>query len=231
MGAGGVRTETVYSESSDRDLNYFVADSPEAILYIANMGTIPLHIWHSRLETPSRPDWCVLDLDPKEASFADVIEVARCVRRVCQKAGLPSYVKTSGSSGLHVLIPLGRRCTYEQSQLFGGVMSRVVALELPEIATVERRIGRRDGKVYLDYLQNGHGKLIAAPFCVRPKPGAPVSMPLEWEEVEDGLAIDQHTIRTAPARMGRLGRDPLAPVLEEEADLVQALERLMGWFR
>lgn len=224
-----LRTETVFSESSGRDLNYFVADSPEAILYIANMGTIPLHIWHSRLETPSRPDWCVLDLDPKDASFADVIEVAKCIRRVCGEAGLPCYVKTSGSSGLHVLIPLGRRCTYEQSQLFGGVMSRVIAVELPEIATVERRVSRRDGKVYLDYLQNGHGKLIAAPFCVRPRPGAPVSMPLEWREVKDGLAIEQHTIRTAPARMAALGRDPLAAVLEEEPDLVAALERLMGW--
>ena len=194
------------------------------------MGTIPLHIWHSRLETPSRPDWCVLDLDPKEAGFADVIAVAKCIRGMCEEAGLPSYVKTSGSSGLHVLIPLGRGCTYEQSQLFGGVMSRVVAVELPEIATVERRVSRREGKVYLDYLQNGHGKLIAAPFCVRPKPGAPVSMPLEWSEVEDGLAIEQHTIRTAPGRMAALGRDPLATVLEEEPDLVAALERLMGWF-
>ena len=224
-----LRTETVFSESSGRDLNYFVADSPEAILYIANMGTIPLHIWHSRLETPSRPDWCVLDLDPKEASFGDVIRVARCIRRMCEEAGLPCYVKTSGSSGLHVMIPLGRRCTYEQSQLFGGVMSRVIAVELPEIATVERRVSRREGKVYLDYLQNGHGKLIAAPFCVRPRPGAPVSMPLEWSEVVDGLAIEQHTIRTAPARMAALGRDPLAAVLEEEPDLVAALERLMGW--
>jgi len=223
-----LRTETVFSESSGRDLNYFVADSPEAILYIANMGTIPLHIWHSRLETPSRPDWCVLDLDPKEASFSDVIRVARCIRRVCGEAGLPCYVKTSGSSGLHVMIPLGRRCTYEQSQLFGGVMSRVIAVQLPEIATVERRVSRREGKVYLDYLQNGHGKLIAAPFCVRPRPGAPVSMPLEWSEVKDGLAIEQHTIRNAPAGMTALGRDPLAAVLEEEPDLLAALERLMG---
>ena len=224
-----LRTETVFSESSGRDLSYFVADSPEAVLYIANMGTIPLHIWHSRLETPSRPDWCVLDLDPKEASFDDVIRVARCIRGVCEEAGLPCYVKTSGSSGLHVMIPLGRRCTYEQSQLFGGLMSRVVAVELPEIATVERRVSRREGKVYLDYLQNGHGKLIAAPFCVRPRPGAPVSMPLDWSEVDDGLAIEQHTIWTAPARMAALGRDPLAAVLEEEPDLVAALERLMGW--
>ncbi len=225
-----IRTETVFSESTGRDLNHFVADSPEALLYIANMATIPLHIWHSRLETPARPDWCVLDLDPKEASFADVIAVARRIRRVCGEAGLPCHAKTSGSSGLHVLIPLGRRCTYEQSQLFGELMSRVVAAELPEIATVERRVSRREGKVYLDYLQNGHGKLIAAPFCVRPKPGAPVSMPLEWDEVEEGLAIGQHTIRTAPARMAALGRDPLAKVLEEEPDLVAALERLTERF-
>ena len=225
-----IRTETVYSEGSERDLDYFVADSPESLLYIANMGTIPMHVWHSRLDTLSQPDWCVLDLDPKEASFEDVIEVARAIRKVCEDIELPSYVKTSGSSGLHVMIPLGRQCTYEQSRVLGELMGRVITVELSEVATMARQISKREGKVYVDYLQNGHGKLIAAPFTVRPKPGAPVSMPLKWSEVKKGLTIEKHSIKTAPKRMKRMKTDPLAPVLEEKPDLVGALERLMGWF-
>ena len=143
---------------------------------------------------------------------------------------MPSYVKTSGSSGLHVMIPLGRQCTYEQSRVLGEIMGRVITVELPEVATMARQISKREGKVYVDYLQNGHGKLIAAPFTVRPKPGAPVSMPLKWSEVKKGLTIEKHSIKTAPKRMKRMKTDPLAPVLEEKPDLVGALERLMGWF-
>jgi bifunctional non-homologous end joining protein LigD len=137
-------------------------------------------------------------------------------------------VKTSGSSGLHVLVPLGRQVTYEQSRTLGGLLARVVAAELPEIATVTRQVSRRGGKVYLDYVQNGHGRLLVAPFSVRPLPGAPVSMPLEWREVTPKLDIRKFTIRNAPARMKKLRADPLLGVLEERPDLMGALERLHG---
>ena len=221
-----VRTVRMYSAESERELNYFVCDDESALLYIANMGAIPLHIWGSRVATLETPDWCILDLDPKEAPFAHVVTVARAIRAMAEEIGLPTFVKTSGSTGLHVLIPLGRQCTYEQARTLGGLLARVVAAELPDIATITRQVHKRDGRVYLDYVQNGHGRLLAAPFTARPVPGALVSMPLAWSEVTPKLDIARWTIRTAPARMEKLGEDPLRPVLEDKPDLVAALAGL-----
>ena len=225
-----IRRVTVWSEGSDRELSYFVAEDEESLLYVINLGTIPLHVWSSRIETLARPDWCILDLDPKEAPFTDVVEVARTVHALCEEIDLPSFAKTSGSSGIHVLVPLGRQLTYEQSRTLAQLLGRVVVAERPDLATLTRNPERREGKVYIDFVQNGHGRLLVAPFSVRPKPGAPVSAPLAWEEVDAALTIGQHTIRTVPERMDALGRDPLRPVLELEPDLLGALERLTTWF-
>jgi len=136
-------------------------------------------------------------------------------------------IKSTGSSGLHLMIPLGRQCTHEQSRSLGELMARCIVDRLPEIATIVRQVSQREGKVYVDYLQNGSGKLIVSPFCVRALPGAPVSVPLTWREVTRKLDIRRHTIRTVPERMQKLGTDPLAPVLELSPDLGAALERLM----
>src|SRR5213593_2083779 len=223
-----VRTVTIWSEDSQRELDYFVCDHDSALLYIANMAAILLHVWSSRVESLEAPDWCILDLDPKDAPFTDVVTVAKAVHALCDDIGLPTGIKTSGSTGLHVLIPLGRQVTYEQSRTLGGLLARVIAAELPEIATVTRQVQKRDGKVYLDYVQNGHGRLLVAPYSVRPLPGAPVSMPLKWTEVTPKLDIKKFTIKTAPARMKKLGEDPLRPVLELKPDLVAALEQLHG---
>src|SRR5216117_2966821 len=221
-----VRTVTIWSEDSQRELDYFVCDNESSLLYIANMAAILLHVWSSRVESLEAPDWCILDLDPKDAPFRDVITVAKAVRALCDDIGLPTGIKTSGSTGLHVLIPLGRQVTYEQSRTLGGLLARVIAAELPEIATVTRQVQKRGGKVYLDYVQNGHGRLLVAPYSVRPLPGAPVSMPLKWSEVTPKLDIKKFTIKTAPARMKKLGEDPLRSVLELKPDLVHALELL-----
>jgi bifunctional non-homologous end joining protein LigD len=221
-----VRTVRMWSAESERELNYFVCDDERSLLYIANLGAIPLHIWASRVATLETPDWCILDLDPKEAAFVHVVTVARAIRALCDEIGLPCFVKTSGSTGLHVLVPLGRQCTYEQSRTLGGLLARVVAAELPDIATVTRQVSKRDGRVYVDYVQNGHGRLLAAPYSARPVPGALVSAPLEWREVTPKLDITKYTIRTVPARMRRLKEDPLLAVLEQKPDLVGALEGL-----
>ncbi len=221
-----VRTITIWSEDSQRELDYFVCDNESSLLYIANMAAILLHVWSSRVETLEAPDWCILDLDPKDAPFTDVVTVAKAVKALCDDIGLPTGIKTSGSTGLHVLIPLGRQCTYEQSRTLGGLLARVIAAELPEIATVTRQVQKRGGKVYLDYVQNGHGRLLVAPFSARPLPGASVSMPLKWSEVTPKLDIKKFTIKTAPARMKKLGDDPLRAVLEHKPDLVHALEQL-----
>jgi len=221
-----VRTVRMYSAESERELNYFVCDSESALLYIANMGAIPLHIWGSRVATLETPDWCILDLDPKEAPFAHVVTVAKAIREMAEAIGMPTFIKTSGSTGLHVLVPLGRQCTFDQARALGGLLARVVAAELPDIATITRQVQKRDGRVYIDYVQNGHGRLLAAPFTARPVPGALVSMPLEWKEVTPKLDIAKFTIRTAPARMEKLGEDPLLPVLTLKPDLVAALAGL-----
>lgn len=223
-----IRTVPIWSEDTQRTLNYFVCDNLETLLYVANMGSIPLHIWASRVDSLERPDWCILDLDPKGAPFSDVVQVALALHRLCDDVELAHFAKTSGSTGLHVLVPLARQCTFDQSRTLGELLARVVIAELPEISTIIRPIKGREGKVYLDYLQNRTGQLIVAPFSVRPMPGAPVSMPLEWREVNHRLDISKHTIVTALKRMEKLGRDPLRPVLEERPNLPAVLERLMA---
>jgi bifunctional non-homologous end joining protein LigD len=221
-----IRTERMWSEDTQREIDYFVCDDVASLLYVINLGSIPLHIWSSRAPTLERPDWCVLDLDPKGAPFEQVVEVALVARKLCERIELPLYVKTSGSSGLHLLVPLGRQCTHDQSRSLGELLARYLVGRLPEIATITRQVSRRDGRVYVDYLQNGSGKLLVAPFSVRPLPRAPVSMPLAWREVNRKLDIRKHTIKNAPARMAKLKLDPLAAVLEVEPDLGGALERL-----
>jgi bifunctional non-homologous end joining protein LigD len=221
-----MRTIPIWSEDTQRDIRYFVCDDEESILYIANMGSIPLHIWMSRVGSLELPDWCVIDLDPKEAPFSDVIRTAQVLHRICEVAGMPNYVKTTGKTGLHIMLPLGRQFTYEQCRTLGELLARLVLRELNDIATITRHITKRGDKVYLDYLQNRHGQLIVAPFSVRPLPGASVSMPLLWGEVNESLDPRAFTIKTAVERMEKLGADPVLPVLETKPDLMQVLENL-----
>jgi bifunctional non-homologous end joining protein LigD len=221
-----IRTESVWSESSEREIHYFVCDEVESLVYVVNSGAIPLHIWSSRVSDLARPDWCILDLDPKGAPFSDVVALALAIRRLCDELELETAVKTSGSTGLHVLVPLGRQCTYEQSRTLAGLIVKLVEKENPAISTTARVIDARGGKVYLDWLQNRHGQLLVAPLSVRPLPGAPVSMPLRWSEVNGKLDHTRFTIKTARRRLDRLGDDPLRAVLDRVPDLVGALERL-----
>ncbi|MDH4043992.1 MAG: DNA ligase D [Gemmatimonadota bacterium] len=221
-----IRTEVVYSDDAEREIRYFVADDVDALAYVANLGTIPLHVWASRIATLEQPDWAIIDLDPKEAPFADVVTVALAARRLSEAIGWPCFIKTSGSTGLHVLLPLGRRCTHEQARQLAELLALVLVRELPEIATTRRLPTQREGKVYLDFLQNGRGKLLVAPFSVRPLPGAPVSTPLDWDEVVPDLDIRQFTIRTVPERLASGREDPLHEVLDAQIDLADVLGQL-----
>jgi len=221
-----LRTINIWSEETQREIRYFVADDEDSLVYIANLGSIPLHIWASRVGSLELPDWCVIDLDPKEAPFRDVIRTAQVLHTLCETIRLPNYVKTTGKTGLHILIPLGRQVTYAQSRTLGELLARVALQQLGAIGTIVRHVTKRGDKVYLDYLQNRHGQTIVAPLSVRPLPGATVSMPLRWEEVVDGLDPRDYTIKNAVARMESLTTDPCAEALDQKPDLQKILQRL-----
>ncbi len=228
---GWMRTQRLWSEDTSKELDLIIGGDRthgdlETLLFIANLGAIVLHAWNARASDPSKPDWIILDLDPKDAPFDHVIALAGETKKLCDEIGLPSFPKTTGSSGLHVLIPTGGALTHEQCKTFAELLARVIVTRRDDIATVVRVPAHRGGKVYIDFLQNGHGKLLVAPFSVRPLPGAPVSMPLEWPEVREGLTPRQFTILNAIPRLEGLGHDPLLGVLNEKPDLLGALGRL-----
>lgn len=223
-----VTREIWADEDGGDEARYYLANDEQALRYLVNMGAIPLHIWHSRLDALQQPDWCVLDLDAKDAPFSSVITTAREIRRLSEEIGLACFVKTSGATGLHVMVPLGATLTYDQSKQLGEVLSKVIFQRLPEETSIARLPSRRKGKVYLDFLQNGYGKLIVAPYSVRPKPGAPVSTPLRWSEVTAKLDPGKFTIKTVPTRLRRMKSDPWASVLTTAPDLPTILGRLAG---
>ncbi|MDR7487019.1 MAG: non-homologous end-joining DNA ligase, partial [Armatimonadota bacterium] len=220
-----VRTERIYSTDAEREINYFIVNDVETLRYVANLGTIPLHIWASRLGSLERPDWLVLDLDPKDAPFADCVAVARVLHRLLEEMHLSHYVKTSGGSGLHVLVPLGARYTYEEARTFGRLLALLAVEVAPAIATVARPLEARGGRVYIDFGQNGPGRTIVAPFSLRPTPGAPASCPLRWSEVTRRLDPARFTLATVPKRFAAIA-DPMALVLRGAIDLPAALTRL-----
>lgn len=220
-----IRTERIYSKDSEREIDYFIVNDVEQLRYIVNLGTIPLHLWSARLGSLDRPDWLILDLDPKGAPFSDVVKVARALHRILGDLHIPHYVKTSGGTGLHILIPLGARYTHEESRTFGRLLALLGVDAAPDIATITRPLRARGGKVYIDFAQNGHGRTIVAPYSVRPLPGAPASCPLRWEEVTGRLSPARFTIKTLPKRVKKL-RDPLAPVLTDSIDLAAAIARI-----
>jgi bifunctional non-homologous end joining protein LigD len=227
-----MRTAAIPGDGGSRIIEYLLCDDVESLLALVNLGAIPLHVWASRAAGLDRPDWCVLDLDPKGAPFANVVRIAHALRELCAGIGLPAFVKTSGGSGLHVLLPLGGTCNHEQSRQLAELLARLVVGRMPRLATTARAIAARGGKVYVDALQNGRGKLLASPFSVRPLPGAPVSTPLRWEEVGPRLAVGAHNLATVPERLRRLREDPLQPVLTTVPDLAAALDSLAaagGW--
>ncbi|HEY7215520.1 MAG TPA: DNA ligase, partial [Thermoanaerobaculia bacterium] len=160
------------------------------------------------------------------APFAYVVEIARAVRELCEEIALPSFIKTSGGSGLHVLMPTGGQLEHDQVRQLAELLAGVLAARLPKIATTARSLRTREGQVYIDALQNGRGKLLVAPYSVRPRPGAPASTPLQWSEVNESLDIRAFNLETLPARIRRLEEDPLLPVLDLRPDLERSLELL-----
>ena len=221
-----IRTAKIWSQDAQRDIAYFVLDSAEAIAYMANLGAIPLHIWSSRLTHLERPDWLLFDIDPKGSTTALAVIVARAIGAVLREIGMRPYVKTSGQMGLHVLVGLVPEYTYEQARMFAELVARVVVKRVPAAATLLRNKERRDGRTYIDYLQLALGQTIAAPFAVRPAPGAPVSAPLKWIELKPALDPPRWNIKTMPQRMARMRLDPFLGALTDPQRLEAALPKI-----
>ena len=219
-----VDTTVVYSESSDKDIEYIVCNNKETLGYLNNLGCIELNPWNSRVQSPDHPDYMIIDLDPSpQNSFQQVIEAALATKEVLDQYKIPSYCKTSGSTGIHIFVPMGAKYTYEQVKDFAHIMAQMVMQKLPDTTTLERTIKKRGPKIYLDYLQNRSGQTVASVYSVRPKPGATVSMPLEWDEVKEGIQISDFNIHNAIDRIKKKG-DIFAPILGKGIDLKKVLD-------
>jgi bifunctional non-homologous end joining protein LigD len=192
---------------------------------MANLGCIEINPWNSRVQAPENPDYLIVDLDPEVISFAQVIEAAAAVHKTLDKIGAENLCKTSGKRGLHIMVPLGAQYDYDQARQFAEIVANVVHSQLPETTSVARSTALRQGRVYLDYLQNRRGQTLAAPYSVRPYPGATVSTPLRWQEVKRGLDTGKFTLRTMAKRLDRVG-DLWAPILGPGIDLEDCLHRI-----
>ncbi len=219
-----MKTYPYTSEGTQK--NFLICNDEASLLYMASLGSIEMNPWSSRIQNPDNPDWCIIDLDPDKQSFDQVIETANVTRQVLSLAGIEGYCKTSGSTGLHIYIPLGAKYTYEESKEFGRLIARIVNEQLPKFTSIERMISNRGGKLYIDFLQNRPGATLASAYSLRPKPGATVSMPLHWDEVKKGLKMKDFTIHNAVGRLSQTG-DIFKPVLGKGINMQQAIKKLI----
>jgi bifunctional non-homologous end joining protein LigD len=213
------------SESDGEPREFLVCTNEASLLYMANLGCIEMNPWHSRIHSSDTPDWCVIDLDPDDNPFDQVIEVALMIKQILDSIKIRSYCKTSGATGIHIYIPLGALYSYDQSRLFAELIVNLAHQEMPLFTSVERNPSKRKGKIYLDFLQNRSIQTIAAPYSLRPKPGAPVSTPLHWEEVKKGLRKDDFTIFNTLERLKKEG-DIFKPVLGKGINLELAMLKI-----
>jgi bifunctional non-homologous end joining protein LigD len=189
-----------------RELNYAVYTTVGSLLHFVNLGTIEQHPWHSTAKHLDQPDYLMLDLDPKAAPWKNVLDVALVCREVLDELGLPAFPKTSGSSGIHVYVPLKPKHEFGKIAEIAMALANEVARRAPKIATTQRSLAKRQRQqVYVDAMQNARGKTIASVFSARAKPGATVSMPLTWKQVEKGVEISDFTIKNAPGLIKKSG--------------------------
>jgi bifunctional non-homologous end joining protein LigD len=213
-------------EGGSRLVDFVLVNEPAAVAWMVQMNCIDMNAWYSRVDKPKRPDYVVFDLDPPESrnGFAQAIRVAHLIREALERLELRSYVKTSGADGIHVLLPITRRSTFPETYELAELVSRKLEAENPGLVTTEWLKKKRRG-VLVDHRQNGHGKTIASAYSVRPKPGAPVSTPLRWEELGEKVRPRDFGMREALERVERHG-DLFEPVLKGGQGLGQALRQL-----
>ncbi len=224
-----VKSQKVYSESNNKDIDYIICDNNATLTYLNNLGCIEINPWHSTIEALDKPDYLIIDIDPSDKNtFEQVIETANVIKQVLDKAGAPGFCKTSGASGMHIYVPTGKKYTYEQVKDFTWLICMLANNELKDFTTLERNLQKRGNKhIYLDYLQNRKGQTISSVYSLRPKQGATVSTPLLWKEVKSGLSPKQFTIHNTVERIKKSG-DIFKGVLGKGIDLKKCLKNLGG---
>lgn len=220
-----VETREIFSESNQANIRFLLCQNEETLLYLANLGCIELNPWNSRVSNLDNPDYMIIDLDPGNKTFKDLVKVALETHALLDEACETHLVKTSGKKGLHILVPLAAKYDYDTIRVFSEILVRIIHKRLPNLTSVERTPAKRGGKIYLDYLQNRRGQTIAAPYCVRPWPGATVSTPLEWKEVNSSLDPSKFTIKTIFKRLKDKG-DLWAGKFDKGVDLEKSIKCL-----
>jgi bifunctional non-homologous end joining protein LigD len=211
-------------EGGSRLVDFVLVNDEPTLLAMVQMHCIDMNAWYSRVDKPHRPDFVLFDLDPPEGTWREAIEVAHLIRERLAELELESHVKTSGSTGIHVLVPIARRSTFEDAYDFAELVSNGLAAEHEGLVTTEWLKKKRRG-VLVDHRQNGWGKTIASVYSVRPRPGAPVSTPLRWKELTPDLDFRDFTMDVVLERVRKQG-DLFEPVLQGKQTLGPALRKL-----
>ena len=220
-----LKTEKIYSESNKAYIDYLICNDKATLLYMANLGCIEINPWSSRIGSLNNPDWVVIDLDPEDIPFEKVVEAALEVRNIMDELQTECYCKTSGATGLHVYVPLNAKYNYDLVKTFAELIAQTVFARLPETTSIVRSPKKRQKKVYIDFLQNRKGQTLAAPYSVRPRPGATVSTPLDWSEVNKKLNPSNYTIKTILKRLDKHG-DLWKPVIGKGANLDKIIKKI-----
>lgn len=220
-----IKTEKIHSESNDKDIDYLICNNEATLMYMVNLGCIEINPWLSRIAHLDKPDYLLLDLDPVDIEFEAVVETALAIKESLDDLGLTGFCKTSGSKGIHIYVPFAARYTYETTRLAAKLIASHSLKKIPKIGSLERSPKNRKKKVYLDYLQNSRGQTIACPYSVRPKPGATVSAPLEWNELNNQLNIKNFNIHNMQERLKEKG-DLWKKISTTKNSLKAAIKRL-----
>jgi len=220
-----IKTRKLKSKSTDESITYLLCQDRDTLLFLANWGCIELNPWSSRVGNLNNPDYIIFDLDPNEADMKKIVKTALTLKEILDMLKVPAYVKTSGGKGIHVFIPVLPKYSYNQTREFSHLVSQMVLKKLPKIVSLERSPSKRKGKVYLDFLQNGKGKTMASIYSLRPREGANVSTPLDWDEINDKLKITDFNIKTLQKRLEEKG-DLWANFFDDAIDLKSILERI-----
>jgi bifunctional non-homologous end joining protein LigD len=220
-----VKHVSILAESTNRNVEYILCNNKATLLYLNNLGCIEINPWNSRIKKINNPDYIILDIDPSEDnSFDEVIDITLSIKDILDRAGATAYCKTSGATGMHIYIPLHAAYSYEEARPFAELVANLCVEQSP-VGTIERSLKKRNGRIYVDYLQNSKGQTLSSVYSLRPINGATISTPLRWKEVKHGLTPHAFNIKTIHKRLAKTG-DLFAGVLTEKNNLAKCLKNL-----